>query len=175
LAALGVEAKGRQIMGAALVRHMRPRSATIVTLIAFVALVGAAALIGAQFTPGAWYESLARPSWTPPGWLFGPVWTVLYAAIAVSGWLAWREAPGLRSSPLIAWAVQLILNTSWSWVFFGLHRPALALGVILLLLLAIIAFAVTVKSRLAAGLFLAYALWVSFATALNFEIVRLNW
>jgi translocator protein len=150
------------------------RPADVLSLIVFFALVGAAALAGAQFGPGVWYQSLAKPPWTPPSWLFAPVWTVLYIAIAIAGWLAWREARALPSLPLIAWATQLALNAMWPWVFFGLQRPALALGVILLLVLAIIAFVITVNSRLAARLFLAYALWVSFAAALNFEIARLN-
>jgi translocator protein len=146
------------------------------SLLVFIVLVGAVATVGAQFEPGPWYESLVKPPWTPPNWIFGPVWTVLYLAIAVSGWLVWREGQKILSPPLIAWVLQLVFNALWSWFFFGLHLPTLALVNILLLLATISAFIILAKpySRLAAGLFIPYALWVAFAAALNFEIVRLN-
>jgi translocator protein len=148
----------------------------MLSLIVFILLVAAAAFTGAQFEPGIWYEVIEKPGFTPPNWIFGPVWTLLYAFIAVAGWLAWKKYRKAFSPPMLAWAAQLILNAGWSWVFFGLNRPFLALIVILLLLNAITAFIFLVqpRSKAAAALFVPYALWVAFATALNFEIARLN-
>lgn len=144
------------------------------SLAVFLALVAAVAAVAGQFMPGAWYLGLAKPSWTPPGWLFGPVWAVLYLAIAIAGWLVWRVVgAGLALS---LWGAQLALNGLWSPVMFGAHRIDLALAVIVVLWLAIAAFAATAwrVSRGAALLFLPYLAWVSFATALNFAIWRLN-
>jgi translocator protein len=146
------------------------------SLVLFAVLVAAGAVTGAQVEPGSWYQALEKPPWTPPSWLFGPVWTLLYIAIAVAGWLAWREERRPFSAPMIAWGAQLILNALWSWLFFGLHRPGLAMVDIVLLLGAIVAFIVLARSRsaIASWLFVPYALWVTFAAALNFAIVRLN-
>jgi benzodiazapine receptor len=143
-------------------------------LIGFLAITALAATTGAKFTPGAWYLTLAKPSWTPPGWLFGPVWTVLYVMIAVAGWMVWREAGW--STPLVFWGVQLILNTAWSVIMFGAHRIGWALADLVLLWLAIAGFILTAWpiSSTAALLFLPYLAWVSFAGALNFAIWRLN-
>ena len=142
----------------------------------FIALVAAAALVGSQFGPGPWYITLQKPSWTPPNWLFGPVWTVLYVAIAVAGWTVWRSKAISVTKPILLWLLQLILNGLWSWLFFGLHRPDLALIDIFALLVAICCFIASTNkiSRVAAWLFLPYALWVSFATALNLAIWQLN-
>ena len=125
----------------------------------------------------SWYPTIAKPAWRPPDWLFGPVWTVLYAMIAVAGWRVWcaNARPG-RSSALIAFAVQLALNLCWSPVFFGLHNIRLALAIIVALWFAIgMFFLLSWKvDRVASWLFLPYWLWVTFATALNFSIWRLN-
>ena len=144
-------------------------------LLVFIVLVAAAALTGAQFEPGAWYSQLAKPAWTPPDELFAPVWSALYLAIALAGWRVWRVARGLPAS-LQLWGVQLVLNMLWSWLFFGLHRPRLALLDIVLLLLSIVAFIATAQrhSIVASWLFVPYMAWVAFATALNVAIVRLN-
>jgi tryptophan-rich sensory protein len=141
----------------------------------FLVLTFAVAAVGAQFMPGPWYAALAKPAWTPPGWLFGPVWTVLYVMIAISAWLIWLKQP--RISPALAlWAAQLALNGVWSWLFFGLERPGLAAIDIVALLIAIgaTALAFAPVSRVAALMLVPYALWVSFATALNLSIWRLN-
>lgn len=146
------------------------------SLLVFVALVAAAAAVGGRFLPGAWYASLAKPSWTPPNWLFGPVWTLLYLGIAVAGWMIWRRN-GSRAGPSLAlWGAQLVLNAAWSWLFFGQQRPGIALAEILVLLACIVAFVVVTwaDSKTAALLFVPYALWVAFATALNHAIWRLN-
>jgi len=144
-------------------------------LFVFIALVGCAALAGAQFEPGSWYAQLAKPAWTPPNALFAPVWSVLYLAIAIAGWLVWRAARGFNAV-LQIWGLQLVLNMLWSWLFFGLHRPLLALLDIVLLLLSIIAFIATARRRsvVASWLFVPYLAWVAFAAALNVAIVRLN-
>jgi translocator protein len=138
-------------------------------------LVVAAALFGSQFTPGAWYAALDKPSWTPPGWLFGPVWSVLYLMIAIAGWLAWQKRE-VTKMPVIFWGAQLLLNALWSYIFFGLHQPGIAFVEIMVLLAAILGFigAAWPVSRAAALLFLPYAAWVAFAAVLNFSIWRLN-
>jgi translocator protein len=143
------------------------------SLVAFLLLVAAAALFGTQFEPGAWHAALEKPAWNPPNWIFGPVWTLLYVLIAIAGWLAWRA----RHRVLLAlWAVQLLLNALWSWLFFGLHLPFVALADIVLLLLVIVAFIVVAwpRERAAAWLFIPYAAWVGFATALNAAIALMN-
>ena len=141
----------------------------------FLLVVVAAAGFGAQFSPTTWYESLAKPSWTPPNAVFGPVWTILYVGIAVAGWLVWRRTERFVL-PLVLWIAQLVLNAWWSLLFFGLHRPDIALVDIVVLLVTIIGFAITARrfSAAASALFIPYAMWVGFATALNFAIVRLN-
>jgi benzodiazapine receptor len=141
----------------------------------FLFAVIAAAFTGSRFLPGPWYQTLAKPSWTPPNWLFAPAWTLLYIAMAFAGWLVWRNRGGL-SLPLGLWIGQLVLNAAWSWLFFGLHRPVAALADIVGLLVLILAFILTAApvSRGAALLFVPYGLWVTFATALNASIVRLN-
>ena len=125
---------------------------------------------------GGWYPALVKPSWNPPSWLFGPVWTVLYAMMAVAGWLVWRRGgPGARTA-LQLFAVQLALNVGWSAVFFGLQMPGLAFAEILALWVAIAATLRTSwrVSRPAGILLVPYLLWVSFAAVLNFAIWRLN-
>jgi benzodiazapine receptor len=143
--------------------------------VVFLAVTFAIAAFGAQFLPGPWYEALIKPAWTPPPWLFGPVWSVLYLMIAISAWLIWLRQPRI-SAPLMVWAIQLVLNGIWSWLFFGLQRPGFAALDIVVLLLAIAVTAVMFArvSRVAAFLLLPYFFWVSFATALNIAIWRLN-
>lgn len=142
--------------------------------VVFFALTIAAAAFGALFMPGEWYAALRKPSWTPPNWLFGPVWTVLYLMIATAGWLVWRA--GDRSKAIAIWAVNLALNAGWSLLFFGRHAIGLALIDILLIWLTIVAFIILAwaRSRPASLLFVPYLAWVSLATALNFAIWRLN-
>lgn len=144
------------------------------SLVFFVVLVAAAASGGALFKPGAWYAGIAKPSWTPPNWLFGPVWSVLYVMIAFAGWLVWRRGP--RGWALAAWGIGLFLNFAWSWLFFGQHWIAAAAVNIVALWLSIVAFLAATRctNTTAFWLFLPYLLWVSFATALNLAIWRLN-
>ncbi len=149
----------------------------LISLLPFVAACSCAALSGALFRPGAWYERLDKPRWRPPNWLFAPAWTVLYLCIAVSGWLAWRQA-GVAAAPAAwtAYGVQLALNAGWSAVFFGLHRPGWALAELALLWLCIALTAALFApiSPAAAGLLLPYLAWVTFAGALNASLWRRN-
>jgi tryptophan-rich sensory protein len=143
-------------------------------LIAFLFVTGAAATTGGLFAPGPWYDTLAKPSWTPPPWAFPVVWTILYVMIAIAGWLAWK-AEGL--GVLVAvWGVQIVLNAAWSWIMFGEKQIALALVDAGGMWLAIVAFIVLAwpVSQTAALLFLPYLAWVSIAFLLNLEILRMN-
>ena len=148
----------------------------VIALLPFLAAAAATAFIAGRFRPGAWYAALAKPSWTPPGWLFAPVWSVLYLAIGVAGWLVWRAGGRGAVVPLAIWLAQLAANAAWSWLFFGRHRPGGALADIAVLLVLILAFIVAARpwSRGAAWLFVPYAAWVLFAASLNAAIVRLN-
>ena len=139
-------------------------------------VVGGAAS-GLASPPGEWYASLAKPSWNPPNWIFGPVWTALYAMIGVAGWRLWRRRAAPGATRAMGWyGAQLALNFAWTPVFFGLHRPGAALAVIVAMLGAIVAtIALSWRVDRPAALLLApYAAWVSFATALNAAIWRLN-
>lgn len=146
-----------------------------------LAIVFAVAAIGASVTtpkiPG-WYENLNKPSFQPPPWVFGPVWTVLYFSMAVAAWRVWLS-PDIgvgRRRGLVWFAIQLALNALWSPAFFGLEAPRLALGVIVLLLIAIIYTVMRffAADRIAGWLMVPYLAWVGFATALNASIVWLN-
>lgn len=140
----------------------------------FAACVAAAALVGSRYMPGEWYLALKKPAWTPPGWVFGPVWGTLYVMIAAAGFLVWRA--GGAKVPLAIWGLNLVLNAAWSWLFFGLHRIDLALVDIALVWLTIVGFIIAAwgHSRLASLLFVPYLAWVTLASALNFTIWRLN-
>jgi len=146
-------------------------------LLAFLLLCAAVATTGILFQPGTWYATLAKPEWTPPDWLFPPAWTSLYVMIAVAGWLVWRAA-GLRRAvmPFVLYALQLVLNAAWSWLFFGLHRMDVGFFDIVALWLAILATLVAFYrvDRVAGLLLVPYLLWVSFAAALNLAIWQLN-
>ena len=138
-------------------------------------------VVGAIFTAPViptWYASLVKPSFTPPGWLFGPVWTTLYALMGIAAFIVWRRGlavAGVKAA-LLLFVVQLLLNALWSPVFFGVHSPSGGLAIILALWVAIVAtIALSAGvSKAAAVLLVPYLLWVSFATVLNFSIWRLN-
>jgi tryptophan-rich sensory protein len=126
----------------------------------------------------SWYATIAKPGFTPPGWAFGPVWTVLYLLMGVAAFLVWQKGLGSRLVRIaLAWfLVQLGLNAAWTPVFFGLHRIGLALLVIALLWVAIVGtmYYFLRVSRPAGLLLVPYLLWVSFATVLNASIWHLN-
>jgi translocator protein len=149
-------------------------------LLLFLGLSFGAAALGASWTEtsaGSWYRTLERPAWSPPDWVFGPVWTTLYVLMAVAAWLVWRRA-GLDAArgALALWALQLALNAAWSGIFFGMQKPGAAFFELLGLWVAI---AATIAAfwpihTAAAGLMLPYLAWVSFAGALNLAIWRMN-
>lgn len=152
----------------------------VLVLLAWLGAVAAAAGIGSVFTARSvsdWYAALEKPSWTPPGWIFGPVWTILYIMIALAAWLVWlrRGVPGGRLA-LGLFAGQLVLNAAWSGLFFGLRMPGAALAELAVLWAAIVATtAAFFRVRPVAGwLMLPYLGWTSFATALNAAIWRMN-
>jgi tryptophan-rich sensory protein len=156
---------------------MSPKLKQGFMLLVFVVVPFGAALIGSLFPPDDWYASLSKPSWNPPNWIFGPVWTALYLMMGVSAWLVWRKV-GFKGGavPLAAWAIQLGLNAAWSWLFFGLHRPDLAFTEIVVLWLAIVATTVLFwRVNTGAGLLLTpYLAWVTFASVLNWTLWQLN-
>jgi translocator protein len=149
-------------------------------LAGFLIVTFAAAAFGSWATFSSvktWYPLLAKPSWTPPGALFGPVWSVLYVAMAVAGWRVWRKSEGAAARRALGlYGAQLLCNLFWSVLFFGLRRPDWALADILLLwvLLVIALVRYWRADRLAGGLWLPYVAWVSFATALNAAVWSLN-
>lgn len=148
-------------------------------LIVSLAVAFATAGIGIVPTTPAlreWYPSLRKPSWTPPSWLFGPVWTLLYIAMGVAAWLVWRESATHDVAGALAWyGAQLALNAAWSLVFFGRRAPVPGLVVIVLLWWAIAATIASFMpiSPLAGWLLVPYLAWVTFATALNGAIAAL--
>lgn len=144
----------------------------ILIYLAFIAGVFAIGLaIGSVTRPDGWYAALVKPSFNPPNWIFGPAWAVLYVVIGIVGARSYELGAGL---PL--WITQMVLNFAWTPAFFGLHRPTLALVIVLGMLVSILAFIVTRwhADRVSALLFLPYAAWVAFASVLNASIVALN-
>jgi len=130
-----------------------------------------------QFEPGDWYRSLAKPSWTPPGRVFGPVWGLLYLSMGIAAWMVWRQRPRTNTLvPLIFYLAQLAVNGLWSWLFFGqlLIGPALIDLLLLVLLVAVTVWLFLRVYKPAGFLMIPYLLWISFASALNFQIWRLN-
>jgi tryptophan-rich sensory protein len=146
-------------------------------LAGWLVLSFSAAAIGGFFMPGTWYANLNKPSWNPPNWIFGPVWTVLYATMAVAAWLVWKRGGfAAQRAALSLFLAQLLFNALWSPLFFGLRRPALAFADIVLLWLALLGTVIAFwKVRMIAGaILLPYLAWVTFASALNFALWRLN-
>lgn len=150
-------------------------------LVIAVTISQLAGLIGSVFTISAiplWYATLVKPALTPPAWVFGPVWTTLYALMGIAAFLIWKEGLNRREVKIALgiFIGQLALNTLWSIIFFGLHNPGAAMIEISFLWLAILAtIAAFYKiSRPAAYLLLPYILWVSFAAYLNLMIWVLN-
>ena len=149
----------------------------------FAASIGAcqfAGIIGSIFTAStvsSWYPTLIKPNFSPPGWLFAPVWVLLYFLMGISLYLIWQKRAKDNNKSLIVFGIQLILNVFWSLLFFGLMSPLYGLIDILFLLAAIIltiVFSFKISSY-AAILLVPYLVWVSFATVLNYSIVSLNY
>lgn len=156
------------------------RSRSILVLLGFLAATFLVAGVSTRFTIGAiptWYAALAKPSFNAPNAVFGPVWTLLYTAMAVAAWLVWRHAEALGRKSALAWFWrQLVFNFLWSFAFFGQHRIGFALIDIVVLELLILATTLAFFriDQLAGWLFVPYLAWVAFATILNFAIWRLN-
>lgn len=158
----------------------RSRRQDILGLAAMVSLTFVAAAIGGAATGSSvagWYRTLARPSWTPPAWVFGPAWTTLYLCMSVAAWLVWRHRGLARARTALAlFVAQLALNAAWSVFFFGMRRPDLALVEIVLLWIAVLSTMIAFfrANRVAGLFFVPYLGWVTFAAALNAAFWWLN-
>lgn len=159
-------------------RSIQPFRSSILSLVVFLLLTAGAAAFGGMFTQGTWYDSLTKPALNPPGWIFGPVWTILYILMALAAWLVWRteSQKSERGIAIGLFLLQLLLNAFWSWIFFGMHDLTWALIDILALNLLIIATIIAFYriNRTAAWMIVPYWLWVSFATYLTWAIRGLN-
>jgi len=158
----------------------RPWWASGLALLTFGGLTGVAAYVGFQASHSSvddWYESLEKPVFTPPNWVFGPVWGGMYALTALSGWRVWR-APSSRqrTAALVLWGAQILLNGAWSPLFFGRRQPRTALADLVALGITTGTYALMARKvdRTATMMVLPYLGWLGFAGALNEEIVRLN-
>jgi translocator protein len=156
-------------------------STDVIALLAFLVLCFAVAAVGSWVTAtsvNTWFPTLNKPSFNPPGWVFGPVWTVLYALMAVAAWRVWRRAGfDAGRAALSVFGLQLALNLSWSLIFFGLRSIDMAVVCIVALWLAI-AVTIALFRRIdgsAGWLLVPYLAWVSFAAVLNMAIWKLNW
>ena len=152
-----------------------------IKLIIAIVISELAGIIGSIFTVSAipnWYATLAKPTFNPPSWIFGPVWTTLYALMGIAAFLVWKKGLDRRDvrKALLVFGLQLVLNASWSIVFFNLESPAWALINVIALWLAIIWTMVLFYkiSKPTIWLLLPYILWVSFAAYLNYSIWTLN-
>lgn len=150
-----------------------------ISLLVFLAICFSVAAAGAVLTNtsvSSWYLTINKPSWTPPNWLFGPVWTSLYFMMALAVWLIWCKVGSLKKLPLVLFGLQLFLNLIWSGLFFTLQNPKIAFIEIVFLWLSILATLISFwRIRIVAGLLLLpYILWVGYAAMLNFTIWRMN-
>ncbi len=149
----------------------------MLALVGWLALCFAASGTAVFVSVDGWYAGLLKPSWNPPAWVFGPVWTLLYVMMAVAAWLVWREGGWKEQGRALGlFLLQWLLNALWTPLFFGMHRPGLAFAEIILLWLALAATLVSFwRVRRPAGvLLMPYLAWVSLAAVLNFTIWRLN-
>lgn len=153
---------------------------SLIGLAMWIGMCFGAALLGSMFTTPSvptWYAGLVKPSWTPPNWVFGPVWSALYLMMAVAVWLVWRRGGFATAAiPLTLFLVQLALNAAWSILFFGFRMPGLAFAEIVLLWFAILVTLIMFwrSNPIAGFLLLPYILWTSFAGALNLALWQLN-
>jgi translocator protein len=154
--------------------HSKSKLRNSLALVGFVVVTFCAPALGAFSMPGSWYAGLNKPSWNPPAWIFGPAWTLLYTLMAVAAWLVWKRVGFTR--PLGLYFVQLALNAAWTPIFFGAHEMGWALIEIMMLWIAIALTLISFfRVNRAAGWLLApYLAWVTFATALNFTLWKLN-
>jgi translocator protein len=150
---------------------------SIIGAVGWLVLTFGAAAVGARFLPDEWYRQLNKPSWNPPNSIFAPVWTILYFLMATAAWLIWRRH-GISAAlvPFSLYILQLLLNTAWTWLFFGKHQIRGALIDIVALWIVILATLLSFwRLETLAGIFLVpYLAWVSFATILNWAIWQKN-
>ncbi len=154
---------------------------TVLRLIGAIGVTQLAGAIGSVFTVSAistWYATLVKPALNPPSWVFGPVWTTLYLLMGIAAFLVWYKGQERKdvTRALVVYGVQLVLNATWSIVFFGLQNPGLALVNIVLLFVSIVVTMILFYkiSRPAMYLLIPYIAWVSFASYLNYAIYVLN-
>lgn len=151
-----------------------------IALVFFVAICLGVGFLGSKYTSQSisdWYSRIEKPAWTPPNWLFAPVWTFLYISMAIAAWLVWRKFGAAGASAAISmFVVQLIFNALWSYLFFGLRSPGIAFLDIAILFAAIVITAVLFWRHVpfAGVLMLPYAVWVGYASTLNWAIWRMN-
>lgn len=154
---------------------------SVIKLILSIAAPLLIGFIGSQYTiaeiPG-WYAGLQKPTWNPPNWLFGPVWTLLYILMGIAAYLVWKTLPqsAFKKWGLFLYALQLVLNLLWTYLFFSKHQLGAALIEIVVLWLTIFCtiIAFSKVNKTAAWLLVPYISWVSFATMLNYTIWQLN-
>ncbi|MFM9114669.1 MAG: TspO/MBR family protein [Planctomycetota bacterium] len=158
---------------------MKESTRWIGLLVFLFVCLGAGGLGAFATTPeiAGWYKTIKKPTWNPPDYVFGPVWTTLYILMAIAAWLVWKPH-GFRAAatPLTLFAIQLGLNIAWSFIFFGKHQIGWALVEIVVLWVAILVTMISffACSKAAGWLLLPYWLWVTFATVLNFALWRLS-
>ena len=161
--------------------NQKNTSVRVAGLIFWIGLCYLVAWTGAQVSPGIasseWYEALNKPDWNPPGWVFGPVWTILYTMMGIAAWLVWKQYGFSGAMPaFVAFLIQLGLNGLWSQIFFNLQEPGWAFAEIIVLLAAIVCttYLFYQKSSAAGWLMVPYILWVAFASVLNGAIWVMN-
>ncbi len=159
----------------------RSKTNNILIFISSIVICQMAGIIGSIFTTPAiptWYANINKPTFRPPNWVFAPVWTTLFLLMGIALFLIWKKGPEKKENRIAfsVFIIQLILNTLWSVLFFGLKSPFAAFIEIIFLWAAILASIILFFriSRLAGALLIPYILWVSFASVLNFSIWRLN-
>jgi translocator protein len=152
-----------------------------IKLVISIVLPQLAGLAGALFTQtgeSSWFQTLAKPDWNPPSWLFGPVWTTLYILMGIAFYLVWKSDKDerIKKPAMTMWVVQLIFNAAWSFIFFGAQEMGLAFAeiIILWLLILVTIFLFARVNKTAAWLLVPYISWVSFAAILNYTIWQLN-
>lgn len=148
-------------------------------LVIWIVVAFVPSLMGIWFQPGEWYYQLTQPSWTPPSWVFGPVWTLLYLLMGIAAWRVWLtggfQDRGSRIA-LVVFLVHLLFNAAWTWLFFGLHMiEAAAVEIVILWgMIAVLMVLFWRRDRVAGWLLVPYLLWVTYATTLNIGYAVLN-
>lgn len=158
----------------------RSITSLVTALMISIVVCFTAGAIGGMATTTAvngWYAEVIKPSWNPPNWIFGPVWSTLYLMMGVSAWLVWKDSQNKNPNLALGWfAFHLLLNVFWSVIFFGLQQPGWAAIEIVALWISIVVSILLFYrySKLAAALLVPYLLWVTFAMFLNYTIWSLN-